>query len=101
MLSGGILYGTTELGGSSGYGTVFAVNTDGTGFATLHHFIGSDGAAPDVATLLLSGNTLYGRQILAAARVVEPSSPSRPMARALPFFIVFSGGNDGLLRLPD
>src|SRR5438445_12823107 len=33
--SGNTLYGTARTGGSSGGGTVFAVNTDGTGFTTL------------------------------------------------------------------
>src|ERR1019366_3403036 len=60
ILSGNILFGTAEYGGSSGAGTVFAVNTNGTGFTTLHTFTGgSDGAYP-VAGLVLSGNTLYG-----------------------------------------
>ena len=38
ILSGNTLYGTTIDGGSSGNGTVFAVNTDGTGFTNLHSF---------------------------------------------------------------
>jgi uncharacterized repeat protein (TIGR03803 family) len=60
ILSGNTLYGTAYWGGSSGNGTVFAVNTDGTGFTTLHSFTGgSDGANP-VAGVILSGNTLYG-----------------------------------------
>jgi len=60
ILSGNTLYGTTWRGGSSGWGTVFAVNTDGTGFTNLYCFGGgSDGARPD-AGLILSGNTLYG-----------------------------------------
>ena len=63
ILSGNILYGTATGGGSSNYGTVFAVNTDGTGFTTLHHFTrGTDGANP-VAGLILSGNTLYGTAV--------------------------------------
>ncbi len=62
------LYGTAQYGGSNGAGTVFAVNTDGTGFTTLHTFsqtygphynYNSDGAYP-AAGLILSGNTLYG-----------------------------------------
>src|SRR6266545_4495261 len=36
ILSGNVLYGTAIAGGSSDDGTVFAVNTDGTGFTTLH-----------------------------------------------------------------
>jgi uncharacterized repeat protein (TIGR03803 family) len=59
-LSDNTLYGTTRGGGSSGNGTVFAINLDGTGFSILHSFeYGSDGGYPD-AGLILSGNTLYG-----------------------------------------
>lgn len=59
VLSGSTLYGTSFYGGSSAWGTVFKVNTDGTGFALLHNFDGNDGANP-MATLLLEGGSLYG-----------------------------------------
>ena len=59
ILSGSTLYGTAAGGGSSGYGTVFKVSTNGTGFANLHSFTNSDGAAP-YGGLVLSGSTLYG-----------------------------------------
>src|SRR5438270_391895 len=60
ILSGNTLYGTAGYGGSGGGGTVFAINTDGTGFTNLHSFInGSDGGIPATG-LVLSGNTLYG-----------------------------------------
>ena len=70
ILSGNTLYGTATAGGLNGSGTVFAVNTDGTGFTNLHNFTAvaddenynltnSDGANP-YAGLILSGNTLYG-----------------------------------------
>ena len=65
ILSGNRLYGTANEGGSSGNGTLFAVNTDGTGFTNLHsftalnNFTNSDGANPQ-AGLILSGSTLYG-----------------------------------------
>src|SRR6266853_206959 len=36
--SGNTLYGTASQDGSSLYGTVFAVNADGTGFTNLHSF---------------------------------------------------------------
>ncbi len=88
--SDGFLYGTTVNGGNSGNGTVFAINTNGTGFTTLYSFsavatnsygvyTNSDGANPGggfdflpgdgfygsassggSAGLILSGNTLYG-----------------------------------------
>src|SRR6266581_9142706 len=56
--SGNTMYGTTANGGG-GWGTVFAINTDGTGFTNLHSFNYSDGANP-WAGLVLSGHTLYG-----------------------------------------
>ena len=61
MLSDTRLYGTTYYGGNNnGYGTVFAVNTDGSGFTVLKAFTGgNDGANPE-AGMVLSGTTLYG-----------------------------------------
>lgn len=60
IMSGNTLYGTTKGGGSSSWGTVFKLNTDGTGFTNLYTFAGypDDGAYP--YRLTLSGNTLYG-----------------------------------------
>jgi uncharacterized repeat protein (TIGR03803 family) len=64
VLSGTTLYGTTSSGGAYGNGTVFAINTDGSGFTVLKAFAGgSDGAYPN-APLLLSGPTLYGTTYL-------------------------------------
>jgi uncharacterized repeat protein (TIGR03803 family) len=67
VLSGGSLYGTTYYGGTNtsdglGLGTVFRINTDGSGFTNLHKFSGTDGATPE-AGLVLSGQTLYGTTI--------------------------------------
>jgi len=67
VLSGNTLFGTAEYGGVNGAGTVFALDTNGTNFTTLHNFAvvdpntftNSDGANP-VAGLILSGNTLFG-----------------------------------------
>jgi len=54
------LYGTTTAaGGSYGWGNIFRINTDGTGFTNLHSFNGSDGAYPD-STMVLYSNVLYG-----------------------------------------
>jgi uncharacterized repeat protein (TIGR03803 family) len=47
VLSGNTLYGTASQGGSHSDGTVFAINTDSTGFTNLYNFTGgSDGANP-------------------------------------------------------
>lgn len=59
VLSGGVLYGTTEWGGSYGDGTVFRLNTNGTGFTVLKHLTGTNGAWPR-SGLILAENTLYG-----------------------------------------
>ncbi|HEX3720095.1 MAG TPA: choice-of-anchor tandem repeat GloVer-containing protein [Verrucomicrobiae bacterium] len=60
VLAGGALYGTTYNGGTNGGGTLFAINTDGSGYTLLHHFgISPDGANPR-ENLILSGGTLYG-----------------------------------------
>jgi uncharacterized repeat protein (TIGR03803 family) len=58
FLSENVLYGTAPNGGSSGNGTVFKLNTNGTGFLTLHRFTGSDGAGP--RAVVVAGNTVYG-----------------------------------------
>jgi uncharacterized repeat protein (TIGR03803 family) len=59
LLFGNLLYGTAIAGGTNGLGTVFTVNTDGTGFTNLYSFSAGDGGAP-AAGLVLSGHTLYG-----------------------------------------
>lgn len=60
--SGSTLYGMTKLGGATGNGTVFKMNTNGAGFQLLRSFAGgaNDGAQPECGTLVLSGSTLYG-----------------------------------------
>lgn len=57
--SGTTLYGTTQYGGANGRGTVFRINSDGSGYGVLHSFNLSDGAGPQ-GDLLISGATLYG-----------------------------------------
>jgi uncharacterized repeat protein (TIGR03803 family) len=72
ILNGATLYGTTQNGGTNGWGTVFGLNTNGTGYITLHNFTpytydamtatlhtNTDGANPEAA-LILNGATLYG-----------------------------------------
>src|SRR5262249_2836765 len=64
----GALYGTTQEGGaeadggSSGSGTVFKLNPDGTGYAILHGFnsAGGDGKYPNSALVLGNDGALYG-----------------------------------------
>jgi uncharacterized repeat protein (TIGR03803 family) len=60
ILSSQTLYGTAFEGGAFGAGTVFQINTDGSGFKALHSFGANiDGVLPR-APVVLAGNTLYG-----------------------------------------
>src|SRR5208282_4028034 len=58
----GALYGTTGLGGTYDAGTVFKLNTDGSGYLVLHTFTGTsgDGEKPTAALMLGSDGALYG-----------------------------------------
>lgn len=61
-LGGTTLYGTTHYGGTlaTSDGTIYKLNTDGTGYQLLHSFAkSSDGALPK-GGLTLDGTTLYG-----------------------------------------
>jgi uncharacterized repeat protein (TIGR03803 family) len=90
VANGATLYGTSFGGGSmngtgcsvcnDGYGTVFQINTDGTGFSLLNQFNGGDGATPNPG-LVLNGSTLYattqygGNPVLGWGTVVSIGRP--------------------------
>ncbi len=64
ILRSNLLYGTANNGGAGAVGTVFRLNTDGSGFSTLHSFVytlalPSGGSFPEANPLLI-GDTLYG-----------------------------------------
>src|SRR6266446_7057855 len=56
------LYGTTTDGGINGFGTVFKLNHDGSGYTVIHSFTGTweDGANPMVGVTEGSDGELYG-----------------------------------------
>jgi uncharacterized repeat protein (TIGR03803 family) len=60
--SDGVLYGTAVGGGSNLGGTVFKINTDGTGYAELHSFSGTgvEGQSPRTPLVEASDGTLHG-----------------------------------------
>jgi uncharacterized repeat protein (TIGR03803 family) len=66
LLVDGYLYGTTSGRGEGGYGTVFKVATDGTGFSVLYSFCncqvpgGMDGALSQAVLVRDSAGNLYG-----------------------------------------
>ena len=63
LLNSGVLYGTTYGGGTNYNGTIFAINTDGSGYRILYSFSGAtsnyDGMIPK-GTLTFNGGYLYG-----------------------------------------
>jgi uncharacterized repeat protein (TIGR03803 family) len=60
LLLGRTLYGTCYSGGKSGLGTLFKINTDGSGYAVLHHFAGAPDGANPMGCLACAGDKLYG-----------------------------------------
>jgi uncharacterized repeat protein (TIGR03803 family) len=58
----GNLYGTTQLGGIDGAGTVFKVSTNGNGFVQLYAFgmVDGDGRSPQAPLLQGTDGALYG-----------------------------------------
>jgi uncharacterized repeat protein (TIGR03803 family) len=56
----GTLYGATSGGGSAGYGTIFAIGTDGSGFTTLVNFDSTDNGAYPNTLILGSDGNFYG-----------------------------------------
>lgn len=67
IVAGGKLYGAAYGGGAAGSGTVFSINTNGTGFTTLHSFApvqnntNSNGANPNFYSgFAVADGTLYG-----------------------------------------
>jgi uncharacterized repeat protein (TIGR03803 family) len=95
VVSGHTLYGTATGGGADGVGTVFAVNTDGTGFTTLYSFTGfGDGSFP-YASLVLSGNTLYGTTYGGGANSLGTIFAVNTDGSGFNTVYSFTGGNDG------
>ena len=58
--SDGYLYGVTKEGGGSGFGTIYRVLPDGSGFQVIHDFDGEDGGAPLAGLIQGPDGILYG-----------------------------------------
>jgi uncharacterized protein (TIGR03437 family) len=108
--SGGILYGTTSGGGTSGQGTVFSLapptSPGGAWTETvLYSFVGgSDGASPEAGVVIGSDGVLYGTTLGGGITsgfagygtvysLTRPTSPGGPWTENL--LHSFAGGSDG------
>ena len=62
LSAGGTLYGVTGNGGTNDSGTIFKLNTDGTGYAKLHEFAAdySDVLSPDEPLTVGADGLIYG-----------------------------------------
>jgi uncharacterized repeat protein (TIGR03803 family) len=56
----GKLYGIAQNGGVTGGGTIFKMNTDGSGFQTIYDFTGANGQSPIGQLLYAADGRLYG-----------------------------------------
>jgi len=68
--SAGVLFGATRSGGVNGLGTIFRINLDGSGYAILKSFNGTDGEAPQAAVTLGLNGVLYGTTYFGGANKV-------------------------------
>jgi uncharacterized repeat protein (TIGR03803 family) len=108
-LFNGVLYGTTEGGGSIGGGTIFRMNVDGTGFLVLHNFGGSengstgnanDGAEP-AAGLTVVGNTLIGTTRQGGIGADGTVFEINPDGTGFNLLASFNGAGNGMFPLGD
>jgi uncharacterized repeat protein (TIGR03803 family) len=92
----GRLYGTTYGGGASDFGTVFAINPNGTGFATLYSFTnGSDGAQPFGSLLQGTDGRLYGTTNSGGPNGVGTVFAANSDGTGFTILHGFTNGNDG------
>ena len=92
--SGATLYGMTEAGGVVGYGTIFQIYTDGSGYQVLHSFDYGDGADPQ-GSLTLLGFTLYGMTRFGGANGLGAIFKVNTEGTGYQVLHSFGGGNDG------
>jgi uncharacterized repeat protein (TIGR03803 family) len=91
--SAGYLYGTTELGGTSGFGTIFRLDASGNK-TVLHSFTGSDGAYPAAGLVRDTAGSLYGTANQGGSSLVGTVF-QLDIAGNLTVLHNFTGGADG------
>ncbi|TAL60095.1 MAG: T9SS type A sorting domain-containing protein [Bacteroidetes bacterium] len=60
ILQGNVFYGMTYDGGTNNLGTIFKINSDGTGYSKLLDFAGTTNGSNPLGSLISDGTFLYG-----------------------------------------
>lgn len=102
VVSNNVLYGTTRVGGAGGAGTIFKINTDGSGFSNLYNFTtpsgspltNSDGGFMENG-VILSSNILYGTARLAGPQGKGTIFSLNADGSGFTNLHGFTGGHDG------
>jgi len=102
VLSNGVLYGTAQNGGAGAVGTIFRVNTNGTGFTNIYSFTGVNDGANPAADWYCPAARFTERRRTAAIRILGQCSASARMAPASTGCTVLAvRALTGLIPLPD
>lgn len=96
VLHSNILFGTTGQGGSNHAGTVFRINTDGTGYVVLHSFTGRDEGGYPASGLVVWNNTLYGTTTIGVDANKGTIFSMDIDGGSFTILYAFTGGTDGL-----
>ena len=95
-LAGSTLYGTTDVGGAGGYGTIFSEPIGGGPVNTLYSFTGgADGGTPN-GGMALAGSTLYGTTVNGGANSEGTVFSEFIGGGPVHTLHSFSGGSDGV-----
>ncbi|MBN2506053.1 MAG: DUF11 domain-containing protein [Verrucomicrobia bacterium] len=97
--SDGVLYGVCPRGGSAGYGTIFKINKNGTGYTVMRHFTGgkNDGENPMAPLLEGSDGVLYGTTQFGGNTYQEPFTGNN-VGVGVVFKIARNGTGYGLVK---
>ena len=94
IAAGGMLFGTTGFGGLEDKGSVYRLQTDGSGYQVLKSFTGKDGSIP-LGGLVLVGDTPYGTTRLGGASDSGTVFSLRADGTSFQTLKHFAGGDDG------